>query len=432
MSLRFRFAAFYSLLLTVVLAAAGTVLHVGLEQRLLAGMDAGLNDALALARPLVQEEDGKLTLAQEGDLTLRLPPDLTLLIVDQRGRLMDLVGRNPGTTPEAREGCFDAGEWRVCGASVPYGKLLALKPRRGLQESVAGLDRLLLLLFPVTIPVAFGLGYLLSGRALAPLHSMTHQAYALARQRAWQRQLPEPRSRDEVWRLARATNTLLAALAEVIESERRFTQNAAHELRTPLTVLRGRLERALETQDIHQVQEALKATDALLQLVEKLLALARAEAGQGLRLEPVAVDEVVVEVADELRPLFDAKGVALTMDVPETAVMIRGDAAALGMIVRNLLDNALKFTESGRVHVSLKMTGREAEIAVEDTGPGIPPEALPHVFERFFRSGTGLRKPGAGLGLALVLALVRWHGGDVRAENVPGGGARFTVRLPLA
>ena len=432
MSLRLRFAAFYSLLMTAALAAAGAIVHVGLERRLLAAMDAGLNDALAVARPLVQDEDGRPAITQEGELALLLPPDLTLLLLDRRGRLVDRVGRDPGMTPGFQEGCFDASGWRVCAASVPHGRVLALKPRQGLEQSVASLDRVLWLLFPGVIPVAFGLGYLLAGRALAPLRRMTHEAYALAQQRAWRKQLPEPRSRDEVWRLARATNTLLAALAEIIESERRFTQNAAHELRTPLTVLRGRLERALETGRIEEVRQALEATDALLQRVEKLLALARAEAGQGLRLESVALDEVVVEAVEELRPLFDAKGLALHVDVSDAAVVVRGDTVALGMVVRNLLDNALKFTEAGRVHVLLRVAGGEAELVVEDTGPGIPPEALPHVFERFFRSGAGLRKPGTGLGLALVMALVKWHGGNVRAENVPGGGARFTVRLPLA
>lgn len=208
-------------------------------RRLLAAMDAGLNDALAVARPLVQDEDGRPAITQEGELTLRLPPDLTLLLLDRHGRPVDRVGRDPGMTPGFREGCFDASGWRVCAASVPYGKLLALKPRQGLEQSVASLDRVLGLLFPGVIPVAFGLGYLLGGRALAPLRRMTHEAYALVQRRACRKQLPEPRSRDEVWRLARATNTLLAALAEIIENERRFTQNAAHELRTPLTVLGG-------------------------------------------------------------------------------------------------------------------------------------------------------------------------------------------------
>lgn len=180
-------------------------------------------------------------------------------------------------------------------------------------------------------------------------------------------------------------------------------------------MLRGRLERALETGRIDEVWHALEATDAFLHRVEKLLALARAEAGQGLRLESVALDEVVVEAVDELRPLFDAKGVALHVDVPDATVVVRGDAVALGMVVRNLLENALKFTEAGRVRVLLRVAGGEAELVVEDTGPGVPPEALPHLFERFFRAAVGLRKAGTGLGLALVMAL----SGGTGAMSVP-------------
>lgn len=140
------------------------------------------------------------------------------------------------------------------------------------------------------------------------------------------------------------------------------------------------------------------------------------------------MDEVVVEAVEELRPLFEAKGVALHVDVPDAAV-VRGDAVALRMIVRNLLENALKFTEAGRVHVLLRVAGGEAELVVGDTAPGIPPEALPHVFERFFRSGAGLRKPGTGLGLALVMALFKWHGGTSVPKTCPKG-ARPLHRPP--
>lgn len=455
MSLRFRLAVFYSALLVAVLAVAGVVLHVGLERSLLAGMDTGLQDALALARPLVQLEDGKPTLTQEGELAPRLPPDLSLVLLDVQGRPLQILGRRPPTVRSGGAGCISARGWRFCEMPVPSGVLVATKSLRSLENSVASLDRVLWLLFPVMVPVAFVLGYGLSGRALAPLDRMTKEAYALAHRRALDRQLPEPRTRDEVWRLARATNALLAALAEVIENERRFTQNAAHELRTPLTVLRGRLERVLETGRIDQVREALAATESLLGLVEKLMALARAEAGQGLRSEPVMLDEVVVSICDELRPLFEAKGLKLVVHVPEAGVTIRGDDTALRMVVRNLVDNSCKFTDRGEVRVSLtggaaeggrpgssagngqraggggKATG-SAQIVVEDSGPGIDPEALPHVFERFYRAQAGPRKPGSGLGLALVWALARWHGGDVQVENRPDGGARFTVRLPLS
>jgi signal transduction histidine kinase len=166
-------------------------------------------------------------------------------------------------------------------------------------------------------------------------------------------------------------------------------------------------------------------------LSEKLLQLARAEAGQGLVREPVAVNALAREEMEELEPLFAAKGLRLRLEPSPQALIVLGDRLALGLALRNLLENALKFTPAGEVRFSIGQEGAWARLEISDGGPGIPQEALPHLFERFYQANVKHRQGGSGLGLALVAAIARWHGGEVSAANQRSGGARFTLRLPL-
>jgi signal transduction histidine kinase len=312
--------------------------------------------------------------------------------------------------------------------------LLAGRPLAGLEASLAALNRVLWVALPGALLLALGLGYFLVGRALSPVRLLTEAARERAEGRIWNRPLPQPPVRDELFTLSQAFNALLESLGQLIESERRFTQDAAHELRTPLTVLLGRLEQAQEKNQDPQVARALeqahRSAQRLLALVEKLLHLAQAEAGQGLSREPVVLNRLVVEEAEDLRPLFEGRGLVLQVFLPEEPLEVRGDRLALGLALRNLLENALKFTATGEVRLALRKEGYEALLEVEDTGGGFPEEALPHLFERFYQAQVEHRRSGSGLGLALVAAIVRWHGGTVKAANIPQG-ARLEVRLPL-
>jgi two-component system, OmpR family, sensor kinase len=229
---------------------------------------------------------------------------------------------------------------------------------------------------------------------------------------------------------------LLETLTNVIETERRFTADAAHELRTPLTVLQGRLEQALERNQDEDLTPLLSksrtALEDLLTLVEKLLLLARTEAGQGLSKVAVDLAEVVYMTAETLRPLFEEKGLKLSAQLPETCLVVHGDRTALELLVRNLLENACKFTERGEVNVKVHQEYQHVVVTIEDSGSGIPAEALPHLFERFYQADVRHRQGGSGLGLALAQSIASWHGGSVVAENRSEGGSRFTVSLPRA
>ncbi|WP_018465955.1 sensor histidine kinase [Calidithermus timidus] len=433
MSLRLRLTLFYALLVAGVLLLAGISLRLGLERILQSELDQSLQAALILAEPWVNNDNGRLGLSQEGELPPKLPADLALLLYGPRG-LVEALGPKPQPLPAARIGCFASGEWRFCGRGVEGAILLAGRPLAGLEASLEALNRVLWAIAPGALLLALGLGYFLVGRALGPVRLLTEAARERALGRIWNRPLPEPSVRDELFTLSQAFNALLKSLGELIESERRFTQDAAHELRTPLTVLLGRLEQAQEKNHDPQVARALeqayRSAQRLLALVEKLLHLARAEAGQGLLRERVSLHRLVAEEVEDMRPLFEVKGLALHVLLPQEPLEVTGDRLALGLALRNLLENALKFTPSGEVRVRLRKEGEWALLEVEDTGGGFPEEALPHLFQRFYQARVEHRRSGSGLGLALVAAIVRWHGGRVEATNTAEG-ARMSLWLPL-
>ncbi len=437
MTLRLRLTVFYTLLVAIVLAMSGVGLHVLLVRGLYRSLDETLQEAAGLLLSFIEAENGTLRLHPGSDTLPQLATDLVAVLVGADGQVLDSLGRIPSPLPRDQPGLSTQGGWRVWAESFQGTSLLLLEDTRDVAESVRRFDISFLVLAPLAVLLAFGLGYLFAGQALRPVRHLTNAALELATRRAWQKRLPEPVNRDELWRLSQATDTLLAALAEVIESERRFTADAAHELRTPLTVLRGRLEQAAEkAQGSHEsgvqtsLSVALTASDDLLALVEKLLLLARTEAGQGLHREQVALDEVGFAVIEMLRPLFAEKNVRLEVDLPVHDVAVEGDRVALGLLIRNLLDNALKFTPAGQVGVRVETQRGRAFLHVWDSGPGIPERALPHLFERFYQADVRHRQTGSGLGLALARSIALWHGGSLVVSNRREGGAVFTLELP--
>lgn len=437
MTLRLRLTLFYTLLVTIILGMAGAGLHLLLNRSLISGVDESLEEAANLVAAVTETVDGTPRLLNRDEVSAEFPGDLVALLYLPGGAVAERLGDVPTGLPALGSGYAIWNEWRAFSIPLEAGSLTVLRSLGDTRGAVRRFDSLFLLLAPLAVVAAFVLGYMLAGRVLAPVDRLTRAAHDLARRRAWRERLPEPRQHDELWRLARSTNDLLAALEAVIESERRFTADAAHELRTPLTLVQGRLEKGREQADDPALvraafDTALEANSGLEALVDKLLALARTESGQGLGQDHLALDEVAFDAAVQLRPSFVAKNLALQLDLPDRPVFVTGDATALELAIRNLLDNACKFTKAGTVVLAVSATGSRAILSVTDSGPGVPEGAVPHLFERFYQADIRNRQTGSGLGLSLVRSVAEWHGGDVGVESGPAGGARFVLTLPLS
>jgi two-component system OmpR family sensor kinase/two-component system sensor histidine kinase BaeS len=255
------------------------------------------------------------------------------------------------------------------------------------------------------------------------------------------------RSQDEVGQLAAAFNQMAADLARAEEARRQQAADIAHELRTPLTVIQGNLQAILD--EVYQLDQAEIArlydqTRQLSRLVDDLRELAQAEARQ-LPLEMTDVDLAALanDVAGMYAPIAEAAGIELQTQISEGLPTIRGDRARLTQCLQNLLNNAIRYTaatpsgtnpEGGRVTLTLNGDDENLELRVADTGFGINPAQLPHVFDRFYRADPARAREtgGTGLGLAITRAIVQVHEGEIFAESEgEGRGSTFVIHFPI-
>ncbi len=305
-----------------------------------------------------------------------------------------------------------------------------------IRQSVRQLRRALLLTVPLVLALCVAGGYLLAGRALAPIAALG-TSLATIEPNDLHHRLDTPSVRDEIGRLTQIINALLDRLERASVTERRFASDAAHELRTPLAVLRSGLEVALARdrspeQNRAALESAHREVVGLCKIAEELLMLARLNGEVAIDRKPVDLGEMVSEVSVAVEPLAAEKHIDLRATVaPKT--MVEGSPIHLRHLVINLVDNALKFTPSGgRIDLALANDDQgRAVLRVADTGPGIEPAELPMLFERFFR-GAHANGEGSGLGLSLCREIARLHGGQIAAANRAAGGSEFTVTLPLA
>jgi heavy metal sensor kinase len=248
-------------------------------------------------------------------------------------------------------------------------------------------------------------------------------------------QIPLRQTGDELDRLIEAFNHMMTRLNLSFEQVRQFSTDVSHELRTPLTVVRGQLEVALFTaQTVEQYREAmvnaLEDVDRLSNIVRALLMLSQSESGQ-LVLQRTQIDfaDLVRDQVDQYQIPAEAQGVELTAELP-VSCMLFADKIQIERLVSNLLGNAIKYTPSGgRVVARLASEGGEIRFTVADTGVGISPDHLPHIFDRFYRVPSADPEKGLGLGLSFVSWIVKAHGGVVTVESELHKGTTFTVSL---
>jgi heavy metal sensor kinase len=307
------------------------------------------------------------------------------------------------------------------------------------EETLAQVLIMLAVGLPVAVGVAVAGGFLLVHRALEPVERIALKAEEITQQSLSER-LPVVESGDELERLSLSLNRMISRLEDAIRGSKQFVADASHELRTPLTVMRGELESL--AQDARLASDTREALGSVLEevarlgeIVESLFALSRldaADAGGGWQRFDLA--ELAATTAEQMSLLATDKDIRLACD-STPGVVVEGERARLKQVIVNLLDNAIKYTaRGGHIALSVRREGAYAVLEVTDDGIGIPSEALPHVFKRFFRADSSRsREPGgAGLGLAIVESICAAHGAEVEAISTAGHGSTFRVRHPLA
>jgi two-component system, OmpR family, heavy metal sensor histidine kinase CusS len=301
--------------------------------------------------------------------------------------------------------------------------------------------RLYLLMYaPLLLLVAAGGGYWLSRRALSPVDALARTARAITGT-TLSRRLEKLSTGDELQRLSDTLNEMLDRIELAFHRVTEFTADASHELRTPISLVRTEAELALrrsrgEAEYKEALQHILLEAERTTSLIEKLLALARADAGrETLNLHPVDVRGTLREVVDGWRRVANIRNLQFGDSIEPRESLVSADEAALRRAIDILLDNAFKYTPSpGTVHLSLEQQNGKVVITVRDTGVGIPVDEQSRVFERFYRVDKARSRDlgGAGLGLSIAQWIVQQHGGKIELESSLGKGSIFRVELPLA
>jgi signal transduction histidine kinase len=367
-----------------------------------------------------------------------------LVVVDQQGLV---VADSEGMMPVGQPGQFepqDRGIPIVAG-QTHFGTLVVLPqgpPPGGVpadEASVSALsssiNRYLVWGGLLAVVVAALVTFFLSRRILSPVESLARAAQGLSRGDFSQR--VNVRSKDELGELANAFNSMAEDLERTEQLRRNLAADVAHELRTPLSNIQGHVEAirdGLLPAEPSTFDSIYEEVLLLARLVEDLQELTLADAGQLTLLRQSAdLAEIARRAVAAARPQAKAKGLALRTELHAQQATVEADPERVGEVLRNLLSNAITHTsQRGRITVDLSDEGNELRIGVADTGAGIPPEDVPHVFERFYRVDRSRVRStgGAGLGLTIAKRLVEAHGGTIRVESEVGKGSRFTFTLP--
>jgi signal transduction histidine kinase len=350
---------------------------------------------------------------------------------DEPGPLERSGGDRPGPITRTRA------EFREFCLCFPFGDRALVG--RSMAPDLAAMHRLALWLFAAGASVlAFGLagGWWVATKAIRPIEEISATALEIAGGDLSKR-ISTSDTESELGRLAAVLNSTFARLEAAFAHQVRFTSDASHELRTPVSVILSQTQTALARErGAAEYRETLaacqRAAQRMRKLIESLLELARLDAGQErMKHESFDLSRVARDCVELVRPLAAERGVDIRCELP--AVECLGDAERVGQVVTNLLSNAIHFNrERGEVHVTTRAENGTAFLTVRDTGVGIPPEDVPHIFERFYRvDKSRSRIQGkTGLGLAICKAIVEAHSGSIEVTSQPGAGSTFEVRLP--
>jgi len=474
-TIRRRLTLWYTVALGVTVLAFGTLLYLERRQSSLRELDQRLGLEADLANRWLSESYNVLgRIVTTAGTSPSLDPGISayleavrdyLIVADTNGNVLALSEAARGLNADALQrlsspldslrlpkhaGTLSLGAdggtvrylaVRVEAAGPEIGGLIVATSTNQVGFGPAELLRSMLLIAPIILLGAALVGYWLAGTSLRPVQGIMDEVEAISDGTSLHRRLAVPMSGDEMARLAFTVNGMLARLEQSFGSLHRFTADASHELKTPLMVLRAGVERALvhpgvPGEILQSLDETLAQINEMTELVESLLTLARADEGRApLAVEESDLRDLMGDVVETAGMLGEGVGITVTSRIPDQPVRLAVDRQRIREMLLNLVTNAIKYTpQGGAIDLTLSEQDGAVSLTVRDTGIGIAPGDLPHIFERFWRadparSRTGDR-PGTGLGLAITKWIAEAHGGSITVQSRPGRGTVFSVRLP--
>lgn len=469
---RAKLTLWYSALFAFTMIAFAVAAQALRSRALLNQFDAELRDELRWAEILLRatkvealltEGEVKAALATKirDDIAKHFMLNCSTHVLEIRARTGQFIYRSVSPDDTLSQ-LFDAGvrfdhpmtvaygkdDFRVLQEQTPHYRINLAVSLRPLYDIEWQLARTFLWLFPLSMAVAVGGGWLLAKYSMRAVTRVIQAARQITATNLSQR-LPVYAARDEIGALVETVNDLIARIEHGVGRIEQFSQNVAHELRTPLTILRGEMELALSGKagaaELRRIiASALEEISRASKTVQSVLFLGHVDFGETeTKNESVALDQLAPEVFEDAQALAEGRHLHLTLNAP-SPVVVAGDASRLRRLLLNLVENAIKYTPEGKVEIAVRRADAQAIITVSDTGIGIAPEHLEYIFERFYRVDPDRSREtgGSGLGLSICAAIAHAHGGEIRVEspafpsdslrNDGGKGSTFEVKLPLA
>lgn len=457
-SIRLRLTAWYFVSLALILALFAFGAWAAMKISMRAAVDRDLEQRIRDVREFTAQELslGEAELLEElqehsllglgGGLLQMSDPSGRVLF--RSGRLkntpLDLLNPAPGDGNTRFASRAAGGQpvrvaARVVEVSGRQFLIQVAEPMSQFNESLARFEGILLVLAPCFLLLATAGGFWIASRALAPVDRITNDARAIRAENLSAR-LAMPRVRDELGRLTETLNEMLDRIETDVKRIVQFTADASHELRAPLTLIHTAAEFSLRRERsreelVEAMRKIVRESERTSRLVDDLLLLARADSqADALRLAPTDVSSTGREAAELAAGLAQAKNIEISSEIPHQALVMNADEKLLEQLWLILLDNAVKYTpEGGRIRFAMRPVNSHLETTVRDTGIGIAPSDLPHVYDRFWRADKVRSRAagGAGLGLAIARWIVQTHHGEIVIDSELGRGSEVKVRLPL-
>lgn len=456
MSLRWRFTLFSTLILALFIAIFGVLAVFSVRYFMINRVDASLDQqATAAIRYLILHQVTDLSTVKNSNTV----SPVFFVVFNKQGHILSADADLPitpayldrvlnGERITVTEPLAAGGNIRTLLEPIPdpstgfntvQGILQASTPLTFIDDIINETTLLLAIASVVLLAVGALGAHLLTGRVFRTVGTLTRKVHQIELSQDLSQRLPETKSEDEVGNLVRTFNGLLTRLEASFDTQRRFVADSSHELRTPLTVIKSNLHLLRQTSDPTERTELLKVTDAevsrLNRMIDDLLYMAQMQAGHDLKpvLRPVELDSLLLDVFARARPLALLKNQKLSL-IHEDIASPMGDREQLQHLLLNLLDNAIKYTgEGGIITLGLWTDQGWARIEVSDNGPGVDEQDLPHIFDRFYRTGAARQnqRNGSGLGLAIVKSIAEAHGGRIEVYSLMGEGTTFRLWLRL-
>jgi len=456
-SIKFRFTLWYLLVLAVLLIALSAGVYFYLSRSLYQSLDDSLELRSTQIRSIqdilesinqgeFQEELGEIVMLYfyTGNQLVEVSPRGISIPLSHEFISQAIAGTSSFTTIQTAEG----ERLRLLAVPVnlsmpgpPPGiqptALVIARSTKQIDQALAGLLRTLIIAVPLALALAAAGGIFLARRALKPVDKITQTAREIGESDLSRR--INVNTKDELGRLAATLNEMIGRLEKAFQHQKQFTSDASHELRTPLAVIEAESTLALQKErppsDYRQSLEIVsREAKQMSSLIDQLLTLARADAGkEQWNFTEVDLGKLITDLSIDVEVLCQEKGLGFQLGQPQDLV-VKGDEARLRELFMNLLDNAIRYTPApGTVSLSLRREGQMAVVAITDTGIGIPAEAIPFIFERFYRvdKSRSRAEGGSGLGLAICRHIAEAHGGRIEVESQVGAGSTFSVWLPL-